>query len=356
MINNLKSSAIFQKGQRKTKNIRRFLRKFLNDWSMDFSAMLAYNLLIALLPIAVALFGILGLVLKNYPNAEQQMKEKIINSFPSDNTTRSGIEQVMFNHDLLQDEWDTLVSVARSLTLPSISCRKMPDWSWPSVFSLPYSAHLVCSSPWTSAWPSSIVYKNEHFSVRIFWLSEWSFSSLWLFPWCLRRAQHPRFWSVSYREVVVVSEHFSLEWFVLYLLRSSSSKPSIGSFPIRKCPSKSRGVAPWSQLVHLKSSSSCFLCTSDDSWATMPVKQLINSSITFSKESLSFSQIRSRTNRFCCDPSVILLLLRHDSRLGRSNQCFLLWALPTFGGRPRHIHQSDARRTRCRWSTTAPVR
>ena len=71
---------------------------------MDFSAMLAYNLLIALLPIAVALFGILGLVLKNYPNAEQQMKEKIINSFPSDNTTRSGIEQVMFNHDLLQDE------------------------------------------------------------------------------------------------------------------------------------------------------------------------------------------------------------------------------------------------------------
>lgn len=95
MINNLKSSALFQNGQRKTKNVRRFLRKFLNDWSMDFSAMLAYNLLIALLPIAVALFGILGLVLKNYPNAEQQMKEKIIDSFPSDNTTRSGIEQVV---------------------------------------------------------------------------------------------------------------------------------------------------------------------------------------------------------------------------------------------------------------------
>ena len=71
---------------------------------MDFSAMLAYNLLIALLPIAVALFGILGLVLKNYPNAEQQMKEKIIDSFPSDNTTRSGIEQVMLIDDLSRNE------------------------------------------------------------------------------------------------------------------------------------------------------------------------------------------------------------------------------------------------------------
>jgi len=61
---------------------------------MDFSAMLAYNLLIALLPIAVALFGILGLVLKNYPDTQQEIKNKIINSFSVDNTTRSGIEQV----------------------------------------------------------------------------------------------------------------------------------------------------------------------------------------------------------------------------------------------------------------------
>ena len=61
---------------------------------MDFAAMLSYNLLIALLPIAIALFGILGLVLKNHPDLERQVKDKIIHSFPADNTTQSGIEQV----------------------------------------------------------------------------------------------------------------------------------------------------------------------------------------------------------------------------------------------------------------------
>jgi uncharacterized BrkB/YihY/UPF0761 family membrane protein len=94
MINSIRSSPIFRGGQRRTKPVRHFFRKFLNDWSMDFSAMLAYNLLIALLPIAVALFGILGLVLKNYPDTQQEIKNKIINSFSVDNTTRSGIEQV----------------------------------------------------------------------------------------------------------------------------------------------------------------------------------------------------------------------------------------------------------------------
>lgn len=95
MISDLKSTSVFQHGQRTTKPFRRFLRKFLNDWSMDFSAMLAYNLLIALLPIAVALFGILGLVLENYPDLQQKAKEKIIHSFPTDNTTQGGIEQVV---------------------------------------------------------------------------------------------------------------------------------------------------------------------------------------------------------------------------------------------------------------------
>ena len=95
MISDLKSTAVFQQGQRTTKPFRRFLRKFLNDWSMDFSAMLAYNLLIALLPIAVALFGILGLVLTNYPDLQQKVKDKIVHSFPADNTTQGGIAQVV---------------------------------------------------------------------------------------------------------------------------------------------------------------------------------------------------------------------------------------------------------------------
>ena len=94
MINNLKSSSVFREGQQQTKPVRHFLRKFQNDWSMDFSAMLAYNLLITLLPIAVALFGILGLVLKNYPVAQNEVKDKIIHLFPADNTTQAGMKQV----------------------------------------------------------------------------------------------------------------------------------------------------------------------------------------------------------------------------------------------------------------------
>jgi uncharacterized BrkB/YihY/UPF0761 family membrane protein len=94
MIDNIKSSAVFVQGRQKTRPARRFLQKFLNDWSLNFAAMLAYNLLIALLPIAVALFGILGLVLKNYPDAQRDVKNKIIDSFPNDNITQGGIKQV----------------------------------------------------------------------------------------------------------------------------------------------------------------------------------------------------------------------------------------------------------------------
>lgn len=94
MINDIRSSSLFRGGQRRTKPARRFLRKFLNDWSMDFSAMLAYNLLIALLPIAIALFGILGLFLQNHPQAEKRIIETITNATAFDNTTRQGVQQV----------------------------------------------------------------------------------------------------------------------------------------------------------------------------------------------------------------------------------------------------------------------
>jgi len=95
MINDIRSSAIFRGGQRRTIPIRHFLRKFFNDWSMDFAAMLAYNLLIALVPIAVALFGILGLVLKNYPHLEDELKNKTMELFSFDNITQAGIRQVI---------------------------------------------------------------------------------------------------------------------------------------------------------------------------------------------------------------------------------------------------------------------
>ena len=94
MINDIRTSSLFRGGQRHSKPLRHFIRKFLNDWSMDFAAMLAYNLLIALLPIAVALFGILGLILKNHPETEKKLIDQIINATAFDNTTQQGIRQV----------------------------------------------------------------------------------------------------------------------------------------------------------------------------------------------------------------------------------------------------------------------
>jgi len=46
-----------------TRPFREFLTKFSNDWSMTFAGVLAYNLLTAMLPMAIALVAILGFVL-----------------------------------------------------------------------------------------------------------------------------------------------------------------------------------------------------------------------------------------------------------------------------------------------------
>ena len=87
-----------KEGERQVRPALLFLRKFLNDWSMDLSAMLAYNLTIALVPMAVAVFGILGFVLQSYPETQAQIIAKIITSFQFDNTTQVGVRQVKINN------------------------------------------------------------------------------------------------------------------------------------------------------------------------------------------------------------------------------------------------------------------
>jgi len=70
-----------------------FIKKILNDWALAFGSLLAYTLLIALLPIAVTAFGIFGLVFSNNPSARQSIIDGIVNSLP-DNTTRTAVQQV----------------------------------------------------------------------------------------------------------------------------------------------------------------------------------------------------------------------------------------------------------------------
>lgn len=70
-----------------------FVLKFLNDWSTDFSSLLSYNFIIALLPIAVAAFGIFGLVFRDNPSARKNIVDAIVDSLP-DNNTKSAVRQV----------------------------------------------------------------------------------------------------------------------------------------------------------------------------------------------------------------------------------------------------------------------
>jgi YihY family inner membrane protein len=54
---------LLQSADRNTKPFRNFLTKFSNDWAMTFAGVLAYSLLMAMVPIAIALVAILGFVL-----------------------------------------------------------------------------------------------------------------------------------------------------------------------------------------------------------------------------------------------------------------------------------------------------
>ncbi len=65
------------------KPLQQFLTKFNNDWVMNFSAALAYNLLMAIFPIAIALLAILGLVLGGLnPQAFQNLSNQLTHAFP----------------------------------------------------------------------------------------------------------------------------------------------------------------------------------------------------------------------------------------------------------------------------------
>jgi YihY family inner membrane protein len=60
--------------QNNTKPLQTFINKFNNDWVMNFAGIMAYNLMMAILPIAIALLGITGLIL----NGNQSFETSII--------------------------------------------------------------------------------------------------------------------------------------------------------------------------------------------------------------------------------------------------------------------------------------
>ncbi len=63
---------------------QKFLIKFNNDWVLSSAAGLAYNLILALVPIAIALLAILGFTVGRLdPGAQAQLIDRLQQSFPS---------------------------------------------------------------------------------------------------------------------------------------------------------------------------------------------------------------------------------------------------------------------------------
>ncbi|CAF2870001.1 unnamed protein product [Rotaria sp. Silwood2] len=87
------NTRLFQYAKRETTPFRLFIQKFKHDWSFVFAGMLAFNILLALLPMAITLFGILGIVLNNHPDLQNRIKSKIVEAFPP--KASDGIREIM---------------------------------------------------------------------------------------------------------------------------------------------------------------------------------------------------------------------------------------------------------------------
>ena len=75
------------------KPLQTFMTKFNNDWSPSLASFIAYSLLTAMLPIAVALFGILGLVLGNNSSLTSTIAHNLATIVPQTSTSSSTATQ-----------------------------------------------------------------------------------------------------------------------------------------------------------------------------------------------------------------------------------------------------------------------
>ncbi|CAF3368334.1 unnamed protein product [Rotaria socialis] len=118
MMEAIKSSNSFKCVEKITRPLRRFLNKFLDDWSLSFAAMLSYYLLIFLLSMSVVVAGIIGLFLRNDFDTQQYIKDKIINSIATDNSTAADVKKVIdFATDKLTKNANGFLSIGIVFTI-----------------------------------------------------------------------------------------------------------------------------------------------------------------------------------------------------------------------------------------------
>src|SRR5579863_3899816 len=89
-------SGALQTVEKDVKPVQMFLTKFNNDWSMNMAAGLAYNLIMAMFPLVIAVMAILGLIVGNLdPTAYGNLVHQIENAFPSSASSQSLINSAL---------------------------------------------------------------------------------------------------------------------------------------------------------------------------------------------------------------------------------------------------------------------
>jgi YihY family inner membrane protein len=88
-VHRISTSHLVQGAQKDVKPLQTFMTKFSNDWATSFASLIAYSLLTAMLPIAVALFGILGLVLGSNSGLTSTIAHNLASIVPQTSTSSS---------------------------------------------------------------------------------------------------------------------------------------------------------------------------------------------------------------------------------------------------------------------------
>ncbi|GHO50059.1 YihY/virulence factor BrkB family protein [Ktedonospora formicarum] len=102
-----------RRASKETKTLREFLNKFNNDWSSGLAGLLAYNILMSMVPIAIALIAILGFLLGGITDTKQLI-ERATAFFP---TVAQNQDAVQLAITQLQKNagWLTIIAVALAL-------------------------------------------------------------------------------------------------------------------------------------------------------------------------------------------------------------------------------------------------
>ncbi|MDQ2902493.1 MAG: YihY/virulence factor BrkB family protein [Ktedonobacteraceae bacterium] len=88
-----KDAELVKTAEKDAKPVQAFITKFSNDWTMNLAAALAYNLLTAIFPIALAILAILGFALASLdPHARDSIANGLVKALPNVISSKSVFE------------------------------------------------------------------------------------------------------------------------------------------------------------------------------------------------------------------------------------------------------------------------